>query len=287
MATVSERVTARRVALGESPSEERQYIITDATDKDDATTALLAVVSSSLTVASVDSASTAIAIPRSSVQLEELEGDATTFFATVTWGTRRRGALNITTTASPLIAEVATEFSTGGGTRHITHAIAQTAFPGVGISPAPDMRKAINAIDGEIQGVDIEVAQFRWTESYQFDASRITQAYVDTLKRLTGKVNQLGWRFLNAREVRLVNVRGSKSGSSSWKIDFDFSYEPSITNGTLGNNDVTGVNKPGQDYLWVLPKKKADNFAWAHTIYAAYVDQVYEEADFYDLGIGT
>lgn len=287
MATLAERISARKTTLGESPSHERQYIVTDATDKEDATTTLLSGVPTTVDVATISDPASLVSIPRSGANVEEMEGDDSVYFCVVNWGQTRRGSINLVAPASPLLVQVATEFSTGGGTRHITHGITETKFLGTGVSSAPDMRKAINVIDGEIQGIDILVPQPRWTESYEKAASEMTQAFVNKLLYLTGKVNQLGWRGLGAREVLLVNVRGQKDGSNKWKIDFEFAYSPNLTNAKFGNDDVTGIVKPGHDYLWALPKKKADTFSWAHTVYAAYVNQVYEEADFYDLGLGA
>lgn len=285
MATVLERVTARATSGGSAPSHKREFVITDAIDHTDAVTALLAAVPASVDVPRTTDSSLSVSLPLKDYSAEELEGDTETFFATVIWGQTGSGATNVTIPG--LIAEAATQFATGGGTRHITHAkeTVQSRGPlqSIGIDP-PNHGTAINVADGKIAGVDIVVPQFRWTESYDFSSLQVTQAYIETLKFLTGKVCKQGWRDCNKREVLLANVVGRRDKNSVWRLDFEFWNEPSLSNQTI--DDVTGIDKAGWDYLWVLTEEAPDNINIVHNAIGVYVNRVYDEGDFSLLGIG-
>ena len=74
---------------------------------------------------------------------------------------------------------------------------------------------------------------------------------------------------------------------ADWEISFRFAASPNVTGLTIG--EMTGIDKKGWEYLWVRYADAEDATAKAlvKLPIAAYVEKVYEEGDFSQLGIGT
>ena len=80
---------------------------------------------------------------------------------------------------------------------------------------------------------------------------------------------------------------GSKRGDEDWEITFRFAASPNKTGLTVG--DITGIDKKGWEYMWVRYADAEDATAKAivKKPVAVYIEKVYEEGDFSQLGIGT
>ena len=84
-----------------------------------------------------------------------------------------------------------------------------------------------------------------------------------------------------------LGASGSKTGVEHWEIAFKFAASPNVTNLDVGG--ITVSSKKGWEYLWVR-FRDADDAAAKSLVKrpaAAYVERVYESADFSTLGIGT
>ncbi len=178
-------------------------------------------------------------------------------------------------------------FDTGGGNVHITQGlttVGRYAAPG---EVAPNFQGAIGVNQDQIEGTDITVPVYNFTETHQIDDSLVTGAYKAALFFLTGKVNDGAFKGFARGEVLFLGASGAKRGFDDWEITFRFAASPNISGLTLGN--ITGIDKEGWHYLWIRFADEEDNDA--HTLIkkpiAAYVEQVYEYGDFSGLGIGT
>ena len=179
-------------------------------------------------------------------------------------------------------AESQFSFDTGGGTTHITQSLATVArYP----ADAPDCKGAIGVAGDNVEGTDITIPVYNFTETHYIDANLVTGAYKATLFSLTGKVNNAAFRGFAAGEVLFLGASGSVRRKEDWAITFRFAASPNVTGLQVG--DITGIDKKGWEYLWVLYADAADQQTRIKRPRAVYVEKVYEEGDFSGLGIGT
>lgn len=177
-------------------------------------------------------------------------------------------------------------FETGGGTAHITQSFGTTRYAPAG-STAPDFYGAIGVNGDSVDGVDITIPTFNFTETYRFPGSTVSGTYKMILFNLTGKTNNATFRGLAAGEVLFLGASGTKTGIDDWEIAFKFAASPNVSSLALGGG-ITVTAKPGWDYLWIRFADAEDTTAKAlvKRPVAAYVEKVYQAADFSLLGIG-
>jgi len=262
--TVHEKWESRETTVGENPSIDLVFIIRG-TDSDLAAKTALAAASPVLYHGLV----------RQSMHLERIAENI--------WeGSVRYGKFE-----PPETGDSSYQFDTGGGTQHITQSlqtVARYAPPG---KTAPDFQGAIGVTHDNVEGVDITVPVFNFSETHYIASNLVTPAYKATLFYLTGKVNGGTFRGFAPGEVLFLGASGSKRGQEDWEITFRFAASPNVTGLVIGN--ITGINKKGWEYLWV--RYADDEDAAAKTLVkrpiAAYVEQVYPYGNFSGLGIGT
>ncbi len=178
-------------------------------------------------------------------------------------------------------------FDTGGGTQKITNSIQTiSSYSAYGFD-APDFKSCIGVSEDRVEGVDITIPVYNFTETHIFADLDITPTYKLILFRLTGRINNDTFKGLNRGECLFLGASGSRRPDTRWSITYRFAASGNYTDAVIG--DITGVAKLGWEYLWVLNKEFADNSAVSlvKRPVAAYVEQVYNFDSFGDLGIGT
>lgn len=262
--TVHEKWESRETTVGESPSIDLVFIIRG-TDDDLAVKSALAAASPVLYDGLV----------RQSMHIERIAEDI--------WeGSVRYGKLE-----PPETGDSNYQFDTGGGTQHITQSLATVgryAPPG---KTAPDFQGAIGVTHDNVEGVDITVPVYNFSETHYIASGLVTPGYKATLFYLTGRVNNAPFRGFAAGEVLFLGASGSKRGQEDWEISFKFAASPNMTGLTIG--DITGIAKKGWEYLWVRYADAEDAAAkvLVKRPAAVYVEKVYPDGDFSLLGIGT
>ena len=178
-------------------------------------------------------------------------------------------------------------FDTGGGTQHITQSL-QT----IGRYPnnAPDFGGAIGVTHDNVEGVDITIPVYQFSETHYLPASVVTPAYRGTLFYLTGKVNSGSFRGLQPGECLFLGASGSRRGTSAdddWEISFRFAGSPNVSGLQVGS--IGGINKKGWEYMWVRYQDAEDEDAKVliKKPIAVYIEKVYEQANLGGLGIGV
>lgn len=176
---------------------------------------------------------------------------------------------------------------TTGGSFTQTEAFAQTKFDAP-LQTGVDYGTSIDVQDGRVQGVDRVVASLRLNI-----VARIAEQFVETpiayakiIANATGKKNSVPYLGFAKGELLFLGANGQIISNSDPTLTFQFDASPNISDGTLGT--ITGINKAGQDFLWVDYLVDKDN-ATKRDVYkarAAYVAEVYLETDFADLKIG-
>jgi hypothetical protein len=178
-------------------------------------------------------------------------------------------------------------FDTGGGNQHISQSmvtVGRYAAPG---EIAPDFQGAIGVNQDQIEGTDITVPVYNFTETHQIDDALVTGDYKAALFFLTGKVNDAPFKGFARGEVLFLGASGAKRGFDDWEITYRFAASPNVVNLHLGN--IVVASKEGWHYLWIRFADDEDNVAKVliKKPITAYVEQVYEYGDFSGLGIGT
>jgi len=267
MATVTEKFESRRITTDVSnPSVELRYTVRDTNDDVEARAAL-----ADASPSSYDPWGSGLtSLPRTSITIEPV-GDRL-------WdGVVRYGTI-------PQTNESVFAFDTGGDTQHITQSL-QTVGAYGGSAHINDNGGAIGATPDGVEGVDITVPVYQFTETHYLSDDIVTDAYKGVLFRLTAKVNDAPFRGLDAGECLFLGASGSKRGSGDWEITFRFAGSPNRTNLTVG--DIGGIDKKGWEYLWVCYVHDTNQAGTAITQrpVAVYVECVYESGDFGLLGI--
>ena len=236
-------------------------------------------------------------LPRQSVQIEPISEeywDASVRYAEAT-STSSGGSSN----PDPGSGEYTYSFDTMGGTQHITQSLDTVgSYADSSIPSAPDFHGAIGVSNtngnAEVQGVDITVPIYNFSETHYLTVEQVTPEYKGTLFQLTGKVNNATFRGLAAGECLFLGASGTLHGTETdtettgdWEITYRFAASPNKTGITIGN--ISGIAKKGWEYLWVryADVEDMDAMAMVKRPIAAYVEQVYEDADFSLLDIGS
>ena len=178
-------------------------------------------------------------------------------------------------------------FDTGGGTMHRNQSLKTVSkVP----NDAPDFNGAIEVDnEGNVNGVDVTMPVLNFTETHTMNGARVTTSYKKTVAALTGTVNSSGFRGFSAGEVLFLGASGtkrSKKPNAPWEITFRFAVSPNQSGLEGGKLKIS--SKKGWDYLWVrYADRVSDNKKNViKEPVAAYVEQVYPEGDFGNLGLG-
>jgi len=268
--TLTEKLDSRKWTTGDNASVEMVYILTGTSDD---------VTAKNLIASST--ASTYNGLVRQSIQIEPEWVDTTTgdgqWVATVRYGVR----------PPTEVGESSFSFDTSGGTQHITQSLATIHRYGAPGTTAPDFGGAIGVTHDNVEGVDITVPVYSFSETHYLDAAVVTPAYKGTLFSLTGKVNNASFKGLAAGECLFLGASGSKRGAEDWEITYRFAGSPNRTGLVVG--PITGISKKGWEYMWVRYADSEDAAAKAivKKPVAVYIERVYEEGNFAALGIGT
>ena len=260
--TIHERFDSRETTVGESPSVALRYVVRG-TDEDAVVKALVA----------ATAPQTYADLKRDSFTVRPLGGGV--------WDCEVQYVRDESEQNAPQFS-----FDTGGGTEHITislETVHRYAAPG---EEASDYKGAIGVSD-RVEGVDIVVPVFQFTETHYFASGAITNAYIATVFRLTGRVNQSAFRGFAKGEVLFLGASGSKRGDEDWELTFRFAASPNADDLKLG--EIENIQKEGWHYLWAQFADDVDNNTNTRIKrpVAVYVERVYEYGDFSGLGIGT
>jgi len=260
MAVVEELFEAHDEVMAGAPSADIFYLVTGAGDEAEVRTA-----------ATTGTPTSYNSMPRRSTKIEERVNETT-------WKIRVHYEPYTSDPPEDLFT-----FDTTGGTQHITQSIAtRGAYAPPGMTP-PNFQSAIG-FDGErIQGVDIGVPVFSFSETHTFTSSEIDESYKIAVYNLTNCVNNAAFRGLAAGECLFLGASGSQRYGGEWNITYRFAGSPNRANLSVGN--ITGISKYGWDYLWVLYADALDSGIVVKRPAAVYVEQVYYAGDFSVLGI--
>lgn len=188
---------------------------------------------------------------------------------------------------------------TTGGTEHVVQCplwSTERSFPD---GEAPFMEGAVNVVGDKVNGVDITMPSFAFTETYSVSADRLLTRgrdgktwtpWMETLHKHTGKVNSKKFRVFDAGEVLFMGARTQVTpGQTNAQVTLSFSVRRNIV-GTADEPYFVGQQieidrKDGWDFLWIEYEDVAEGDALLKRPKYVYIDPVYERVDFRVLGI--
>jgi hypothetical protein len=267
-ATIAELFAGRTETIGSRARAEICYAIFGAADENEVRTLALGTI-----------ARTYLSLILTNVMLDERFNDTT-------W--KVRAIYEAPTPQQQDNPEPTFAFDTGGGTQHITQSLGTRGRYGPAASA--ELAGAIGFDGQNVNGVDITVPVYQFSETHYFVPAYVTQAYKLALMATTGTVNIAPFRGFDLGEVLFLGASGTRKGmlvTDPWEISFKFAAQKNQPSLTVGG--ITGIAKYGWDYLWV--QYGADVDATAKVLIkkpiAVYVEKVYPDGDFSWLGIGA
>ena len=260
--SVTEKFQSRDIVRGTNPSAQLNYVIQGSDDYD----AALAELERSAPQAFDN-------LPRLNYGIEPVA-------ETIWLGFARYGYQSTQATGDAVY-----QFDTGGGMQHITQSrktVRRYARPG---TVAGNFMGAIGVTGDSVEGVDITVPVYSFSEVHYKKAAFVNDDYKATLFALTGSVNQKAFRKFAAGEVLFLGASGTRRGCDDWELSFRFAASPNLSNLTIG--DMTGIVKAGWEYLWVQYADEEDTAAQTliKRPVSVHIEQVYPYDNFNRLKI--
>lgn len=198
------------------------------------------------------------------------------------------------------IGSVEVEGDTSGGTQHIKQSRSNLAIYSRAstLPAAPDTHGAINAFMDQgrvrVDGADIVVPQYAFTITKVFTSAAFTDAYKAILLAQTATVNNGTFKGLAAGECLFLGATWRSRSDGGVPVSLRFAGSPNRTSYVInpsapGADQITVASKKGWEFLWVMYEPQADstNKLVVPRPIGAYVEKVYEESDFSNLGVGT
>ena len=214
--------------------------------------------------------------PRRGITLDEVSASMGVWKATITW------------------ASLAYQYAVkiGGHQQQVRQSKSTVHTYG---SKVPDTKKAIGWDGRTVHGCSIYVPQRTWTESVEIPMSQYTFDYEDAVDALQQKpVNSGSFRGWDPGEVLFLGMQAQLSTQNpdfvSASFDFSAQWNNSSANGNLLTiGSLTGIEKNGWDYLWVIYTPQTDGTAQVLVPVPknVFVERVYDYGDFSVLNIGT
>ncbi|MCM2369640.1 hypothetical protein [Aporhodopirellula aestuarii] len=191
--------------------------------------------------------------------------------------------------AVPDVGGYTVSIDTTGGQILQTTSYGQTKFAASGTT-APDYYGSIDVQDGKPQGVQRIIPALKLNARAKIATEYIpsVMGYAKQVASLTGTTNQSA--MFDGEFAPGTLLFAGASGdivAENPQLTFTFLASPNVTGLTIG--DITGISKAGHAYLWMLfdYAKDPTTGLLISKPRAAYVDQVYGEADHSLLKIGV
>lgn len=191
---------------------------------------------------------------------------------------------------TPDIGGYTMSVDTTGGQLLQTYAYNQTSFAATG-ETATDYGNALDVQEKKPQGVQRVIPALKYNVRAKIATEYLggsVIAYSKLIYRLTGFTNlspMFGGEFARG-ELLFIGASGELVGENP-ELTFTFLASENVTDLTVG--EIEGITKKGHEYLWFDFKPGKDSATNRSTsqVRAAYVGQVYGEADLTQLQIGV
>jgi len=178
-------------------------------------------------------------------------------------------------------------FDTTGGSVMITTSRYGTTRYAQGVAAddpsIPDFDGAINVAEGDVKGTTIVIPALNFRLKKRIALATIDTAWLKAQAGLTGTVNNAVYNDFAAGELLFRGCSGQQGTDADPEVTWHFSASANLAGLSIGQ--IANVAKKGHEYLWVL-FEPVDQNASKFTVRqpkAAYVEKVYQEADWSSL----
>jgi hypothetical protein len=181
-------------------------------------------------------------------------------------------------------------FDTSGGTVLMKASKATRTYKVPGFPDAPNLRGAIGVKGAEVEGVEVVTPLLKLTATYRHLRSgsvlndTTVDAYIKSLARLTGRTNASTWKTYEQGELLFLGATGEYVPGKDTEVQYHFAASENASSLTIGQ--ITGIVKRGHEYLWIAFRATDSSGELVPQPRYCYVERVYEEFNFNDLGIG-
>lgn len=208
---------------------------------------------------------------RKSITLTPRDNDATTFDVVVDYGKAK-------TREQPQINQEEISFEISPQTVRLTQS--KETKQSVPLH-APNFGGGVGFADNGFEGADVFVEAFTFSITKYVPATLVTNAYIKQLRDASFHVNDAAWRGFNAGECLFMGASGARRSEDDYAMTFRFSASSNVTGYSIDAN-ITGINKGGWEYLWVLYDQRthAGSGRVIKKPVAAYVERFYDSANF-------
>lgn len=187
----------------------------------------------------------------------------------------------------PETGESEFSFEIGAGSQHITQSLETIAIYAPDGETAPDFKGAIGVTDDSVEGVDISVPVYRFSEKHIIAAASVTGAYKALLFEATATTNNASFKGFAAGEVLFQGASGTTRNQSEWEVTFNWAASKNETDLVVG--DISGIAKKGWEYMWVRYREVKDDDAGriVRRPSSVHIERVYKASNYALLGVGT
>jgi hypothetical protein len=149
----------------------------------------------------------------------------------------------------------------------------------------PNFRGLIGVSQDSVEGCEVVIPGLKMTVLQRVPFPFLNLELQGFLHDNTGKVNRTRWHIFKPGEALYEGATYRNVGVDYWEITYHISGSPDLKNIELGPN-LTVADKPGHAYLWVRNRfENQANLATLPVPHAAYVEEVYYDVEFRQLGL--
>jgi len=182
------------------------------------------------------------------------------------------------------------DLSTAGGTQHITNSLETISSYAPDGETAPDFDQLIGVTDEGVEGVDIGIGAFEFSQKHYVADANFTSAYILKLFQQRYTTNSAAWTayFRDASiefPIGSVLYKGAEINERADDVEVILRFSAIENQTGLEIGDIDSIAKKGHEYLWVFYRTVEDGVAkkLVKRPAAVYVERVYDASAFADL----
>jgi len=141
----------------------------------------------------------------------------------------------------------------------------------------PIYDQAIGVSKDGIAGTDIYTPKFEFGINVKLFP--VTLADIRQFRSISGKVNNAPWKGFAAGEVLYLGLTGQADPDDYWHLNHKFAVGENLINVPI-SPQITVVAKSAWNYVWCTYQRSLNDGFPVQTPLAAYVERVYDSADF-------
>lgn len=160
-----------------------------------------------------------------------------------------------------------------------------TLWDGSSIGGGPNYQQAIGVTQDRIEGCDIYYPHFEFGINVQ--VAPFTLPLMRLIATTCGKTNNAPWRGFATGQVLYLGATGNSNPDLVWTISHKFAVGENLVAVPVSPPQIMVPAKGAWEFLWCVYAPRLNGNVVAQTPVAAFVEKVYDSADFTLLGLGA